>query len=871
MFRPLAFGAATLLICQCAVAAEKPAVRGSIRLPVSAHRLAEALGLASSDASTLLLSVVRLVYEPKAQDPQGRRVRDALAEVLSERSDPTTDVVPLPLDPAIWRDTLLQTPISPEGDGRLVSAILSDRRAALLYFGLSALDDETLAWLESDRDTLLHARKHAAIFAAFGRSVHVRGRRMVVPGGTEAESLWKSLTAADPGNPGAFVQRLISGDGRLAFMYDTIAHLDGPRQRFALGLGAEPSLRADRLRSLLESFVAAAPDWRPDERPFSRPPIDGAILLSTIEVMPNGAGAAPLSQSIWERVFRADELTDVAFEKVSDAGILQEPESRSVDAAWLATRILRAPYTLGRRRLDTLLFAQRVFGGQPPSDGARIATALRGYVAFPALMISLERSGMTAPDLFVRAAEHAAQLNAIDSLSLRRTSIAEFQSAVALIERARRTGALNELRAEALVSSLSLLEVSPRTAYHTGFSRWLRDQFIGSLTARPSAEETVLTAIAGVARSPEALPIVEWEGRQYRVDPASAELRRLRLVRESQGGSRLDEALSAAFDRGTDRAGLEAEHALADTLTTIVYAAYLGDPDGPAVTSGNVALRHDFGIVTSPAKSSAGAWRLPVEHFDGKAAWHIRGSIMGLEAALGRLALRRIDPATMPGEPKLGSQDRQTLILTITLLSPFAMSDVARDDIAAAIARGRGRAAALSQDPSKVEDLARAAGLSEWRREALAWTLARDGPEVVSQFSLLELFWMGFPGTDVARAIDAWGAAVLPLTGCLCLEMPRPGAWEDFGGRASAMLGTRGADVALQIAETLAALELPASLSPAIGGYAMQDVIEHAELAYTDDWEEFGRAARELPRDRMFDYIAALTAGGPLVPVEGSR
>ena len=64
------------------------------------------------------------------------------------------------------------------------------------------------------------------------------------------------------------------------------------------------------------------------------------------------------------------------------------------------------------------------------------------------------------------------------------------------------------------------------------------------------------------------------------------------------------------------------------------------------------------------------------------------------------------------------------------------------------------------------------------------------------------------------------------------------------------MLGTRGADVALQIAETLAALKLPASLAPAIGGFALQDVIEHAELGYTDDWEEFGRAARELPRDR---------------------
>jgi hypothetical protein len=299
-----------------------------------------------------------------------------------------------------------------------------------------------------------------------------------------------------------------------------------------------------------------------------------------------------------------------------------------------------------------------------------------------------------------------------------------------------------------------------------------------------------------------------------------------------------------------------------------VYAAYLGDPEGAAVTSGNVALRHDFGLVAGPAARSATAWRLPIEHFDGQAAWRIRGSILGLETALGRLALRRLDPTAMPGEPKLGSQDQQTVMLSAALLNPFDMSDVARDDIASAIARGRARVAALPRDSSEPDELARAAGLSEWRRQALAWTIARDGHAVTFQFSLLELFWLGTTGPDVSRAIDAWGAAALPLTGCLCLEMPRPGAWEDLGGRASAVLGTRGADVALQIAETLAALKLPASLAPAIGSYVTQDVIEHAQLAYTDDWEEFGRAARELPRERMFDYIAALTAGGPLVAVE---
>jgi len=167
MSRPVAFASVMLLSWQSAGAAQTPSVRGSAPLPVSARALALALGLPSADPSRLLLHVVRLVYDtPDAQTAQNRRVREALHTVLSAPGEATTDVVPLPLAPAIWRDTILQTSTSDDG---LVSAILKDRRAALLYFGLAALDDETLGWLGSERDTLLHARKHAGLFAAFGQ------------------------------------------------------------------------------------------------------------------------------------------------------------------------------------------------------------------------------------------------------------------------------------------------------------------------------------------------------------------------------------------------------------------------------------------------------------------------------------------------------------------------------------------------------------------------------------------------------------------------------------------------------------------------------------------------------------------------------
>jgi hypothetical protein len=69
--------------------------------------------------------------------------------------------------------------------------------------------------------------------------------------------------------------------------------------------------------------------------------------------------------------------------------------------------------------------------------------------------------------------------------------------------------------------------------------------------------------------------------------------------------------------------------------------------------------------------------------------------------------------------------------------------------------------------------------------------------------------------------------------------MPHPSPWEDFAGYATEVLATRGADVPLKIAEVLATLKLPASLAPALEGFVTQDVIDHARLAYPDDWEAF--------------------------------
>jgi hypothetical protein len=216
----------------------------------------------------------------------------------------------------------------------------------------------------------------------------------------------------------------------------------------------------------------------------------------------------------------------------------------------------------------------------------------------------------------------------------------------------------------------------------------------------------------------------------------------------------------------------------------------------------------------------------------------------------------------------LSQSVRQTAALTPSLLEPRGFTDAGRDEIAAALGRGRARLAALSSNREDIERLARDAGLSEWRREALIWTMTHDPGRAASALSLVELFWAGQPRASVVAALDPWGAAMMPLNGCLCLQMPRAQPWENLAGRpAQSVQATRAADVALLAADALASKKLPAVLAPGIISLAMQDVLDNARPSYFDDWSGFTSAVTALPAGRMDDYIASLTAAGPLVPI----
>jgi hypothetical protein len=842
-----------LLVSYGAVGARQPAVRVALPLPLPAEQIAETLGIADVDRSHFALDVIRTLFAVGL--PEGDlRQRAKLKELLATTAPVKGESVPVPLDVSIWRETLLPHPIA---DEQMMSAIFSERGSALLYHGLAGMDDDTLAWLGPERDTLRALTRHPGAFGAFGPSVHIQAGKVVVPGGEEAEPIWAAVVRADPTKPAAFVRRLFDDQtGNLAWFYDALAQLDSPHLQFALGGSLPAASRVDRARALLDAFENRGTDWRPEDQPFARRPVDPALTLALVAVNPDGTLIGPTSRTFWERVFDGSALPSAPREVGSNG------DSSPIDAVWLISRIHHVPVDTGRRRLEAFLFAQRMFP-EPRAADSMALTAVRAHMAFPALMLTLERAGVRSPQTMTAAVARAEALNGIGDDQRRRTATLQFQAMLGILERMAVSGGLSHIDVEGTITALAQIETSNK-GYEGRLAAWIKGVLAPRLARVPREtpdpiEDALVGGIAGARADTGDARLVEWEGRSYRLSNAGAEASRLRRIRQKQGGHSVSDALGLVDTRKGD----EGERTLAETLSSILYAASLGDPEGPALAAGNIAVRHDLSM--GGTAGVRGAWQLPSETHTAK-GWRVSGALLGLDVALARLSLRRMDETMMPPEPRLVSAERQTAALTVALLNPMRLSDAGRDEIAAALARGRARLEALDGDRGAIDRVARDAGLSGWRREALAWAVTHEREHVPEHLSLVELMWLGKPRVTDALSLDEWGAAVLPLTGCLCLAMPRAQPWESLVGRPSlGLLATRGADVGILVADTLASLKMPAQIAPGVMAFAMQEVVEQAHPAHFDDWSGFSRATLGIPRDRLVDYIAAQTAGGALL------
>jgi hypothetical protein len=795
----------------------------SLPIPIASADLAAAAGIQRDDPSTLGLDIVRLAFaSPHNSTGVETEARQAIARALE--STGAGSRIPLPLSADTWRTRVLRTAA---GDDRLAAAIFGGRSTALLYFGLMGMDGPTLEWIEGNPAVLDDMLRHPGNTAAFARSIRIRDGRVITPG-ERADDVWAVLVEADPRVPSAFIAKLLAArNGRTAMLYDAVAHLDPPHQRFALGRPDAPD-RIARAQRLLEAVARETPGWLIDERPFMRSDVDAALLLRLVAVDDGGEMLAPSSKRVWARIF-----------DLRDAG------EGTVDAAWLAGAVLDAAGS-ARRRFDTVMFAQRALVADRDTPPEATIAAIDAFRRYPILMLTLESSGVSSAAAFA-AAGRAAEAVARDD-----DALGVFQACVAVVDLARRATTIAPEKARALFATLSAAAASRQT--RASLLAWVTGDLLPALAddrGHADAEATVLAAIAGPSAGPR--PAVTWEGQPYVADLTATELRRLRLIRAEQEEDRLDAAIALSSGRTL--------LPLARSLAGIVYASAMGEPDSAVAHGGAVWRRHRFTPGTAGQPDTGVAWRLATEVF-GAGGWHLVGSLLRLDVALAHLSLRRLDASEMPAPSLLSTTDRRTLAVSIALIDPRALTDAERDGVAAALARGRERLAALKDHPGQLPIVAADAGLSEWRENAMRWLLAGDPGRVPSAFTVLETFRLG--GSLRSRS---WGAASMAVDGCLCLRIREQGAWEDLTGRASTgQLATELADVMLRTADALSARQLPVVLLRDVAAFAMQDVIDRARPAYFDDWLPVAFAARDLGDDRFDDYIAALTAAGPLVP-----
>ena len=887
------------------------------------------------DRPRFVSELARVIYSspstgPYSNEPVRRRIdaffADARKPGTGARDDET---VPVPLSAALWSQAVFRRQVDRRD---LIGAILTDRSAALVCYGLSAMDDETLEFFAAHPSLLgrLAERAPAAV-AAFGESLRVRGGQVVPPGGDAAALLWERVAGEKLSRPEAFIQILFESDrGRLAYLHDVLSHLDPPTLAFVLESSVrDPEERLNRFRRLAGLAKRSFVEWDVTLAPFVRPANALGAFFARLRIGADGALAGLASPAFWQRTFENGGGATPAANGAPPAG-----------AAWLTDFMLGHTGRERERRVDGFTFAQRVFseGGQGQQEEEDLVAAIRGFAPYPVLMLTLERMGIRTPSIYAAGAEQAGRLTDLDQ-SRGSPALAQFQGALALLSRLVRVRTIDTATAERLAHDLFSARLADGR-YNGAITAWVNDKLLPVLSApggapMPAAtagsiDAALLAAVAG-PRATGPPRRLEWEGQRYHVDIGGGELERLTRVREKQVGTPFDLALrlarigrrfseppasldgvrdaaaaltmAAADLAATARTAADRERvvtireaiqtleavrrpgdlssarkvsapltAIADTmlgdaLLSLAYACDLGDPESTILIAGDPSVRHDFGygLPSHDARVKA-MWSVALtETRNGPS--HLVGSMLALDLAMAARALRRIDTDRIPEAPMLNLVQRDSFAATVAVMDPRALTDEARDEIAALIDRGRRRLNAPGPEMSAA--IARELQLDGWRTRALIWTARHEPDRIAGLLTMAELLVLG-GGTPAA--FNAWGTYALRTRGCLCAELAVPGGWQSWWGLSQVGLpATLVSDLPLRVAVVLHNLQLPAVLAKPVLAAAMQDFVDGVNPTDGNDWLTLARAAQAIAAERFEDYVAAATVDGPLLPDAAER
>lgn len=847
---------------------ERTPVTGFFDLPVTGGTATfEMLGLQPDERGHAVELLTREMFmQGAATTERAMAVRAFVADLQQpgRAKDIAPDAKPLaiaaPLSADAWRDALQ---LSDRAD--LFAAFINNRAAMLVCAGAAASDPPTRALLSRDKGLLRWmVRTAPAAFWTASRSLKFDKDRLLAPGGPAAEPIWEALAVEKLSRPSEFLRALLSRDeGRLAWFYEAAGTMTPERLGAVFGTGPIEA-QVEQARTLYGAFRSADSNWHLENHPFLRGLADPWIVSSQV-ALAGGSVAPPNAQWFWDELFGRSDITR------RNVASIRRDDSAPVTLGWLTQRITSASLNERRARYEMLRFAQAVFPGADTDRSGDALIAMSGYRRYKAVLLTLDRLDITAARVYARAVEAARRID--DELSGRaeRQAVIGFQAALAIIERARLTQAIDAQTTERLIIALCNI-VDPlegaapkRDRIFAATVDWITGPLMNAMpaliqpdqwtTAKTAYESRLLQALAGPPED-RAAPRLTWEGLNYRVDLFGSEQARIDRIREQMESPGLDHAIAAGD-----------HEKMADALLALIYAPAMGDPEGPALLGADIAQRHNFGLIGATGlRREWLAWDVPHEQVGDGSPWRVEGSILGLDLALARLTLRRIADNDMPMAPTINLNDQLTFARTVAAINPRALRDADRDRLVAAVARGRERVRAAGTRLNAVTVLAEEVQLSPTVRQSLPWVVTRMPESVAALFSLRDLLWLGKPDLP-ASTLDAWGIYAESLTARVKTAMPRPAPWVNVAGRADGgLIATQAPDLVLRLAQETARLKLPAQLVPNLLMYAAQDYWHDVDSRFPDDWPAMTRQALALSPTRVEDYVAALAGSGPLRP-----
>lgn len=845
----------------------------------------------------------------------------------------STEMVPVPLTAAFWERTVFDRPVPPD---RLFAALMSDRRAALLACGLASLDESTLQYFAGNPQ--LVKRIYAGfpgVFCAFARGLRIVDGRLETPGGVQATPLWEAAVDEKVTHPDRFVERMFGRtNARLAYLFDTIAHLDEPRARFALGFWIDDrDVRLERFRTLARLVEGAYHSWDIELRPSQRMPYDVAMLLNRVAVTTSGAPVAPAGRAFWTRALVARRATDG-----SDLQNVNVDKDSAVDAAYLVEQLALGVETDRSERIGAFLYAQRVFHNSPQAAYSDVIVAVRAFFRQPMLVLALERMGIVEADAYAAIARLTTSFSTLG----RADAFAAFgqtQSALALVARLRLARVITPATATTLVRSLAASAETTRDSKRGDVLNWLRKTLADAIgLSSEDIEGSLVRALAGAGSTgPGAAPItVVWEDRRYTLDLAAGEVKRIQQARQRYNAPTLNQALTFidAVERITAKPGSLPDLQAAAAALETAASSLRPEP----VTPAGLHKRADPQALVARTLEKLTRIRTPgdfekvpqtVEPLTTLADELLTDSLMALVYAVsipardattlprGSVARRhdfgfqlpldeqrRREPWRMPSvEPQAGvpwhvSGSMLGLDVGLAMLALRRLSDTMVDapTLSANETKTLARAVTLANPfdlGNEERDLITAA-IARGRERVRGLAARPDDLDAVAGEARLDglrrrqLQWvlreeparvldylslaelLVLGGPSKAIRLDVWGSTAMPFGGCMCTSFELP-LWNTYTGRISVgLLGSRLADLNFRVAELTAEAGLPAAVIPSILDVAMQELIDQVRMMDDDDWLTLVRTAQSVTRERLEDYAAGLTVAGGPLVPAGS-